>query len=90
MKYANPDAIIAWADSEAGKKAKQFNKDKLSTRKGESFLAILSNMAKLFDRTIDGMISCDNLHQNQELNIRFLLDTGALQANYISLVWQIN
>jgi hypothetical protein len=42
-------------------------------------------MAKLFDRTIDGMISCDNLHQNQELNIRFLLDTGALQANYISL-----
>ena len=42
-------------------------------------------MAKLFDRTIDGIISCDNLHQNQGLNIRFLLDTGALQANYISL-----
>jgi hypothetical protein len=40
---------------------------------------------KLFDRAIDGMISCDNQHQYQELNIRFLLDTGALQANYRSL-----
>jgi hypothetical protein len=47
-------------------------------------------MAKLCDRSIDGMIFCDDLHQNQELNIRFLLDTGALQANYISLDLAIN
>jgi hypothetical protein len=37
MKYANPDAIIAWADSDAGKKAKLQNKDKLSTKKVRVF-----------------------------------------------------
>ena len=40
-KFANPDANIAWADSEAGKKAKLHHKDKLRPNKGESFLAIL-------------------------------------------------
>jgi hypothetical protein len=62
-----------------------------SHKKGESevsfnnnLLAILSNTAKIYDHTIDGLIYCndDDVHK---YSIKFLLDTCALQANYISV-----
>ena len=54
--------------------------------KGEScdVLAILSNTASLCNYTIDGLLYCASNHIYQH-KINFLLDTCALQGNYISV-----
>jgi len=94
-KFANPDAKKRWSDSEAGKKANEKGHSKLvfmkSHKKGESnvsfnynLLAILSNTARIYDHTIDGLIYC-NEYDAHKHSVKFLLDTCALQANYISV-----
>jgi len=98
-KWANPDPAVSWDESVQGKQAKKFNKSKLFRKgkekikarnqnagKGEScsVLAILSNIARLYEYTIDGLLYCasNDIYQHK---INFLLDTCALQGNFISV-----
>ena len=92
-RWANHDASKSWAESDAGKAAKKAGKNKLQIKKPDSkrgkeeFLAILSKSAKINEYTIDGKAYCSNSHKPCQYDIKFLLDTCALQANYISVAF---